>query len=177
MLFSQTSEYALRVVVFLATLRGKPATTRQIAAATKVPVGYLSKILQNLSRYGLVSSQRGLHGGSVLARDPAELSVFDVVTAVAPIPRILTCPLGLKSHGTRLCPLHKRLDDALAMVEKAFQQSSIADIMSESTGSIPLEELGINEAAGDRAAEIVFPVPPAPPTAELTVKGKRRKKS
>jgi Rrf2 family nitric oxide-sensitive transcriptional repressor len=156
--FSQTAEYALRVVVFLGTLRHQPATTSQIAAATRVPAGYLSKILQSLSRARIVRSQRGLGGGSVLARDPALLTVYDVVSAIAPLPRIGTCPLGLASHGTRLCPLHKRLDNAMALVEQAFRKSTIADMLSEPTDSIPLSRLDTNPAAATRAAEAVFPV-------------------
>ena len=157
-MFSQTSEYALRVVVFLGTLRGTPATTKQIAAATRVPEGYLAKILQSLSRAGLVSSQRGLHGGSVLARDAANISIYDVVTAITPLPRITTCPLGLPSHGTKLCPVHKRLDDAVAMVEKSYRESTIAELLAEQSVSIPLGELPGNAAAATRAAESAFPV-------------------
>ena len=136
--FSQTSEYALRTVVFLATLRGEPATTRQIAAATRTPEGYLSKILQSLGRAGLVKSQRGPHGGSVLGKGAGEITVYDVVTAIAPLPRIKTCPLGLKSHGTRLCPLHRKLDDAVGLVERAFRMSTIADLLGQDTGSKPM---------------------------------------
>jgi Rrf2 family transcriptional regulator, nitric oxide-sensitive transcriptional repressor len=156
--FSQTTEYALRTVVFLATFRGEPATTRQIAAATRTPEGYLSKILQSLSRAGLVKSQRGPHGGSVLGKDAADITVYDVVTAIAPLPRIVTCPLGLKSHGTTLCTLHRRLDDAVAMVERAFRASTIADMLAEATPSIPLVDLPGDDSAADRAAEAAFPV-------------------
>lgn len=161
-MISQTAEYALRMVVFLATVRDRPATTRQIAAATRVPEGYLAKIVQSLSRAGLIRSQRGLHGGSVLARDPAEISVYDVVQAVSPIPRIRTCPLHLPAHGANLCPLHKRLDDAAAAVEQAFRASSIAELLSEQTASIPLGDLAENAAAATRAAEAVFAVKPKP---------------
>ena len=157
-MFSQTAEYALRTVVFLATLRGEPATTRQVAAATRVPEGYLSKILQALGRAGLVRSQRGLHGGSALARGADEITVYNVVTAIAPLPRIMTCPLGLASHGTTLCTLHRRLDDAMAMVEAAFRASTIADMLAEATPSIPLVDLPTDSAAADRAAEAAFPV-------------------
>jgi Rrf2 family transcriptional regulator, nitric oxide-sensitive transcriptional repressor len=157
-MFSQSAEYALRVVVFLGTLRGRPATTKQIAAATRVPAGYLAKILQSLSRAGLIQSQRGLHGGSILTRDAALISVYDVVNAISPLQRIKTCPLGLESHGTKLCPLHRRLDDAVAMVEKAFRESSIADLLTDRSTSIPLLELGVNATAATRAAEITFPV-------------------
>ena len=157
-MFSQTAEYALRTVVFLGTLRGRPATTSQIAAATRVPVGYLSKILNSLVRAGIVRSQRGPGGGSVLARPPDELTVYDVVSTIAPLPRIQSCPLGLASHGTTLCPLHRRLDDAMATVEQAFRESRIADLLTEATDSIPLVDLDSDPRAATRAAEAAFPV-------------------
>ena len=172
-MFSQPAEYALRVIVFLGTLRDRPATTKQVAAATRVPEGYLAKILQSLGRAGLIQSQRGLHGGSVLARDPAEVTIYDVVTAVAPLPRIRTCPLGLTSHGTKLCAVHRRLDDALEMVEKSFRAASIADLLAEPGPSVPLNELPDNASAATRAAEAVFPVPP---TVGLTVRKRPVKK-
>lgn len=158
-MFSQTAEYALRIAVFLGALRGQPATTRQIAAATRVPQGYLSKILQSLNRAGLVHSQRGPHGGSILARQPELISILDVVTAIAPLPRIRTCPLGLSSHGSNLCALHKRLDDAVSTVEAAFRAASIAELLAKATASIPLVDLPSNPAAAARAAERAFPVP------------------
>ena len=158
-MFSQTAEYALRIVVFVGSLRGESATTRQIAAATRVPAGYLSKILQSLGRAGLVRSQRGLGGGSVLARDAGQISIYDVVTAIAPLPRITTCPLGLASHGTTLCAVHRRLDDAVAGVEAAFRASSIADLLADaSTASVPLVDLASSPDAATRAAEAAFPV-------------------
>src|SRR4051812_46166129 len=128
-MFSQTAEYTLRIIVFLATAGGRPMTTRQIAATTRVPEGYLAKILQILSRARLVSSQRGLGGGSVLARPPAEITIYDVIEAVSPLPRIRTCPLGLPSHGTNLCPVHKKLDDAMATVETTFRNTTIAELL------------------------------------------------
>jgi Rrf2 family transcriptional regulator, nitric oxide-sensitive transcriptional repressor len=172
-MISHTAEYTLRVVVFLATLRNVPATTRQIAAATRVPEGYLAKILQSLSRAKLVRSQRGLHGGSVLAKDASTLSVFDVIEAVSPMARIRECPLGLESHGTNLCPLHRRLSDASLMVEQAFRSSTIQDLIAEPTESIPLGDLGHNAVAATRAAEIVFPVET---TVKLSVSARRGRK-
>jgi Rrf2 family protein len=140
-MFSQTTEYALRIIVFLASREGKPATTREIAHFTRVPEGYLSKVLQGLSRAGMVSSQRGLHGGSVLRRPPGEITILDVINSVDPLPRIRSCPLGLRTHGVNLCPLHKRLDGAMEQVEKAFADSTIADLLAEPTSSTPLCEM------------------------------------
>lgn len=137
-MFSQTVEYALRAVVHLAGESPAAQTTDQIAAATLVPKAYLSKVLQALVRGGVVRSQRGLGGGMTLSRPPSELTILQVVNAVEPIVRIQSCPLGLRSHGVNLCPLHRRVDNALAMVEQAFQSTTLAEVLSEPTRSKPL---------------------------------------
>lgn len=139
-MLSQTAEYVLRVVVFLGGRGEQPATTRQIAVATKIPEGYLAKILQGLGRAALVDSQRGLHGGFVLARSPQTLTVYDVLEAVDPLRRIRTCPLGIASHGPTLCALHRRLDDAIGLVEKAFRRTTISDMLADAGASAPLCE-------------------------------------
>lgn len=143
MLFSQTVEYALRAMVMLADSDAEPQVTQQIADATKVPAGYLSKVLQGLGRAGLVKAQRGLGGGWTLTRPPEEISILDVVNAVDPIQRIETCPLGLKTHGKVLCPLHRKLDDALQDVEEAFRSSSLADMLKPTSTSKPLCEVTV----------------------------------
>lgn len=139
-MISQTAEYALRAIVHLASNAGAPQTNRQIAESTHVPMPYLSKVLQGMARAGLIQSQRGLHGGFTLKRPPSELTVYEVVQAVDPIERIRTCPLGIKSHGVHLCPLHRRLDDAMALVEQSFRDSSIQDLLDVPAASRPLCE-------------------------------------
>jgi Rrf2 family transcriptional regulator, nitric oxide-sensitive transcriptional repressor len=139
-MFSQTTEYALRAIVWLASHSPEPQKTQAIAAATRVPAGYLSKVLQALGRARLVSSRRGLYGGFVLTRPPEKIRVIEVVNAVDPIRRIETCPLGLQSHGKNLCALHRRLDDAIAHIEQAFSRSTIADLLGETATSPPLCE-------------------------------------
>jgi Rrf2 family nitric oxide-sensitive transcriptional repressor len=135
-LISQTVEYALRAVVYLAD-QEESHTVQQIAERTKVPVPYLSKVLQGLCRASLVQSQRGVHGGFRLAVSAEELTIWEIVNAVDPLPRIRQCPLGLPSH-VKLCPLHRRVDDAMAMVERAFRESTVAELLAEPTTSKPL---------------------------------------
>lgn len=137
-MFSQTVEYALRVVCHLAAHAEQSRTADQIALATQVPRAYLSKVIQGLSRNNVVRSRRGSGGGVTLVKTPEALSLLEVVNAVEPIVRIHSCPLGLASHGVRLCPLHGRLDQALAMTEKAFAETTLADILTEPAESEPL---------------------------------------
>lgn len=139
-MFSQTVEYALRAVVHLADQSPSPRTTEQIAKATLVPQAYLSKVIQGLCRANIVQSKRGIGGGVALVKSPSELTILEVVNAVEPIARIRQCPLGLKTHGIRLCPLHKRMDHALAMVETAFRDTTLAEVLAEPTDSPPLCE-------------------------------------
>ena len=137
-MLSQSVEYALRAVVHLASVAPEARTTEQISTVTLVPRAYLSKVLQALARGGVVQSQRGLGGGMSLVKKPDELTILEVVNAVEPIQRIRTCPLGLAAHGTHLCPLHRRVDNALALMEQAFEQTTLAEVLAEPTRSIPL---------------------------------------
>jgi Rrf2 family protein len=138
-MFSQTVEYALRAVIHLAHESPAARTTAQIAEATRVPKDYLSKILQGLAKKGILTTQRGVGGGISLSKSPSELTILDVVNAVEPIERIHTCPLKLPGHGANLCPLHRRMDAAMATVEEAFRNSTLAEVLADtSSTSVPL---------------------------------------
>lgn len=148
-MISQTAEYALRaMVVLLAGEQGSPGTAprfcsgQEVAARARVPVDYMSKILNSLVKSGLVSAQRGRNGGCKATRPASEISVLDVIQAVDPIRRIHTCPLGIQSHGRQLCALHRKLDDAMRTVEDAFRSATLADLLSDGSPSKPLCESG-----------------------------------
>ncbi len=140
MAVSQTAEYALRAVVWLAQNPGEPQTTQQLAEGTHVSVSYLPKVLQPLGRVGILTSQRGINGGYSLARDPEELTVLEIISCVDPIQRITRCPLRLQTHTGGLCPLHTMLDDAVAETERRFSQTTIAELLRRNTGLKPLCE-------------------------------------
>lgn len=158
MALTQTAEYALRAVVWLAQHPGEPQTKTQIADATQVPSSYLPKVFQPLVRGGLITGQRGLGGGYTLVKDPSEVSMLDVVNEVDPIQRIETCPLDLSSHGTRLCALHSALNQIIVHEERLLGQTKIADIMHGKDRPTPLCEVatrmqGESQAARASAAE------------------------
>ena len=141
-MFSQTMEYALRAVVCLAQNAGKPLTTRQASVITHVPANYLSKVLQQLGRAGLIAAVRGVGGGYTLSQPAIEVSILQVINAIDPLKRIKRCPLGVASHGKKLCPLHHRLDRVLADAEKAFATTTIAELLADPSRSTPLCEAG-----------------------------------
>lgn len=130
-MFTQTAEYALRAIVWLAQNDGQPQTRQQIAGATQTPGDYLAKVMRSLVRAGLVRAGRGLHGGFSLARPAIAISLLDVVSVVDPIQRIRSCPLGLELHRNQLCPVHAKLDGALAVVEKSLCETTIAELLAQ----------------------------------------------
>jgi Rrf2 family protein len=80
---SKRIDYALRAMLHLASLpSGAVVSFREIARCCGLPKDFLAKIMKTLSDRELVQSIRGASGGYRLARDPAEISVLDVVEAV-----------------------------------------------------------------------------------------------
>ncbi len=137
-MISPTAEYALRAVVAIAMAKGHAQITPDLARTTKVPPGYLPKVLQTLRKAGIVLSRRGLGGGFTLSRPAEQITVLEVINAVDPIRRIDRCPLGIDSHGTNLCPMHKRLDEAIESVQRTFAATTIDELLSAPGRSTPL---------------------------------------
>jgi Rrf2 family protein len=136
-MISQTAEYALRAVVFLAEHPDSRWTAQRIAETTQVPSGYLSKILQGLARHDIVDSQRGVGGGFTLNRPAGAISIYEVLQAVDPMRRILSCPLKLEAHATRLCPLHARLDRSMEAIEAGFRETVLSELLQQPTFRSP----------------------------------------
>jgi Rrf2 family nitric oxide-sensitive transcriptional repressor len=134
-MISLTIEYALRAMVCLSSSKAEESMNSEtIAERTKVPKGYLSKIMRDLVVANLVESQRGPNGGFVLARPASQINILSIVDAVDPINRIRECPLGNPSH-TKLCPLHRRLDDSLANIERDFKETLLSEVLESTLDS------------------------------------------
>jgi Rrf2 family protein len=138
-MFSQTFEYALRCVVYLARHEDAVLPIRRIAEATEIPRDYLYKLVPALHRPGLVSTRRGKRGGLRLARPADAITIFDVLTAVEPWERLQGCPLSNASRcartGTsrRLCELHDLLDQVADSVERRLKSITLADFVRDGT--------------------------------------------
>jgi Rrf2 family transcriptional regulator, cysteine metabolism repressor len=77
------SDYGAHAVIELARRAGQgPVQCAEIAACQKIPEAYLDQLLSSLRRVGIVRSVRGPHGGHELARDPRQLTLGDIVTAL-----------------------------------------------------------------------------------------------
>ena len=108
-IFSKTCEYAIRAVLFIAqnTEGGTRVGIKEIAAGIDSPELYLGKILQDLSRKGLISSAKGPHGGFFIEAQALRSPLIDIVKAVDGDGLFYGCGLGLKECSeVNPCPLH-----------------------------------------------------------------------
>jgi len=116
----------------------KTFKVKEVAEAVQASPGYLVKVMQELTKAGILSARRGSQGGFTLIRKAEELTALDVINAIDPIERIHTCPLSLSSHGKRLCPLHRRIDESLRMIEESFRSATIAALLNQTGEPIPV---------------------------------------
>src|SRR5439155_8750270 len=83
MIYSRSAEYAIRSFVYLAGIpSGKFAMARQIAEEEKIPAHFLAKILQELTRKGLLRSNKGPSGGFSLRVPASQIKLLDLVQAL-----------------------------------------------------------------------------------------------
>ncbi|MET6998172.1 RrF2 family transcriptional regulator [Chitinophaga defluvii] len=125
-MFSKTCEYAIRAILFIAqkSKDGDRVGIKEIAHGTDAPEHFIAKILQDLSRRGLIQSVKGPNGGFFLDKAALRFSLADVVKAVDGDRLFSGCGLGLKQCSeTHPCPIHhefkKVRKDILNMLEKA----------------------------------------------------------
>ena len=108
MIFSKSSEYALRALVYLATLDStRMATVEEISAHEQIPKHFLAKLLQGLARAGVLCSVKGPGGGFALAVHPAQVTLLDVIESVDGPVDFDRCAVGLdECTDSTPCPCH-----------------------------------------------------------------------
>ena len=130
MIYSATTEYAIRALAHMATLEtGERILARDLAAATAIPRQFLGKILHRLARLGLLESAKGRGGGFRFNADPTTLKVADVVSAVEGGDLTKVCVLGLDECNDRQpCPMHDQwVNFRTALMDRVYSMT-VADL-------------------------------------------------
>jgi Rrf2 family protein len=150
-MLSQTAQYAVRTVLELARLpAGDPAAAADLAARLGMPRNYLSKILHQLARAGVVASTRGKHGGFVLARPAHRIRLAEVVAPFQDVGE-RRCLLGRPAcSDVRPCLAHGRWKAIAQEVAEFFSRTSVANLLARPGGHLPAERLGISMKKSSR---------------------------
>ncbi len=132
---SQKCQYAVRAVLELAKHYGQgPVAISQIAANQAIPQRFLENILNELRPTGLIESRRGIQGGYLLARDPATISVGEIIRLVEGPLDPVKCMTDKKSPSCPLkdnCSLIHLWSRAKAAVEEVYDNANFRDLVEE----------------------------------------------
>lgn len=138
-MLSQTAEYALRAVLYLAQQpHGRPVRVEEIGAALGLGPAYLSKTLGTLVRSGVLGSLRGPHGGFRLAVAPEDLPLMRVVAPFDDIGSRRHCLLGNpECSDQHACSAHRAWKETSAKVESFFRTTTVAGLRRQVTKAHP----------------------------------------
>jgi Rrf2 family iron-sulfur cluster assembly transcriptional regulator len=130
MIYSRSSEYAIRAFVHLAQVPdAKYAMVKQIAAEEEIPSHFLAKILQQLARKGLLRSSKGPTGGFTLRVPADEIRLVDIVEALDGLGEYQKCTSGLAECSDDMpCALHDSWKALRSRIMDYLGRNTIADL-------------------------------------------------
>lgn len=130
MIYSRSSEYAIRAFVNLA--QAPPGTyvmVKQIAAAEGIPTHFLAKILQQLARKGLLRSSKGPTGGFTLRVPSDGIHLLDIVEALDGTVEYQKCAAGLAECSDEMpCPMHDSWKALRSRIMDYLGRNTIQDL-------------------------------------------------
>lgn len=133
-IFSKTCEYAVRAVFYIAsnTVNGNKVGLKETAAAVDSPEHFLAKILQDLSRKGLIDSVKGPNGGFFVDAQTLKRPLADIVAAVDGESIFTGCGMGLKQCSeVNPCPLHSEFKKIRNQLTQMLTQTTIGQFNDE----------------------------------------------
>ncbi len=125
---SSSTGYAIKALNALPNPGGKSLAAEAVAERADVPGPYLAKLVQRLVEAGLVTSKQGRSGGLLLAKDPSDITILEIASAVEATPRFDRCLMGLSQcSDDRPCPAHNFWKGQRAGVESWLRTTTLAD--------------------------------------------------
>jgi Rrf2 family protein len=132
---SRTAEYALRAVLAIAEGGGQPVGAARLADTLGIPGNYLSKVLHQLARAGVLDSTRGKWGGFTLARPASRIPLLEVVGSVDEVTGNPTCLLGRSvCSDHHPCAAHERWKEVSEKSAAFFRETMVADLVAPKRG-------------------------------------------
>ncbi len=133
-MFSKTTEYAIRAIIFLAVYdtSGKLIGAANLAHELNFPEAFLGKILQKLAKNGLVISVKGPKGGFLINESTLKKSILDIVEILEGLDFFNKCGLGLHAcNDENPCPIHHDYQPVKQEVKKVLSSKTIGAIKSD----------------------------------------------
>ena len=137
-MLSNTCKYALRALIYLANYAqdDNRIGIKKISEELSISSPFLGKILQNLVKQKLLVSTKGPNGGFSLAKQPENISLWDIVANVDGEEYFTNCLIGLRPCKTHdptkpLCPVHFKYDELRKQTAEFYRNTSLKTISGE----------------------------------------------
>lgn len=133
-MFSNSSKYAIKAVLFLAlnSSEEKKVMVKDIAEPVNVPLAYIAKLLQELSRQQVISSTRGPKGGFFLSEEDKKQPLKRIIHVIDGEKRLTSCLLSLENcDEEKPCPLHKLAAPLRTQLLDSLDNKTICDLAKE----------------------------------------------
>jgi len=132
MQITRQADYAVRAVMYLAGQRNTRIATSAIAEEQKIPPSFLAKIISQLSVAGLLHTSRGARGGVMLAREPKEITLLEVVEAIDGPIQLNECVHDSSACAfSDDCPMRPVWCEAQDELVTRLKHTNFADIMKQ----------------------------------------------
>ena len=138
-MFSNSSKYAIKALIHLVCYSSEEnkIPVKHLAAATKIPQPYLSKILLQLTAKDYLSSTKGPNGGYFILEAQLENSVLDIIVETEGKDTLQRCVLNFENCNTHNpCPIHNFIAKRKDGLRKSFQNIKLKDLRK---GTLPSE--------------------------------------
>ena len=133
LIFSRQCEYALQAVMYLALRpQGKMTSIRELTGQLKIPYHFLAKILQHLTRKGLLTSLKGPTGGFALGMPAKDITLFHIIEAVDGVEFTQRCVMGFpECSGKNPCALHDKWNGLREGIYSMLVSRNIAQLAAD----------------------------------------------
>ena len=129
MKLSKTSEYALRILIFMAREPERLYSATQLVKELNVSDKYLRRLMTDLSKSGFIQSVQGRDGGYTFSKNINEIFLFDVIDSVEGMEKLNGCVLGFeKCSCTNPCAMHDTWQHVRIELNKVFRETKLADM-------------------------------------------------
>ena len=128
---SKKTDYAVHALIILARRRGEELSVKELAEIENVSPSYLAKVMQTLSRNGLVSSAEGKRGGYSLQKKAAQISLAEILEIFEEEKNVFDCVD--QQHGCTIrdrCKIHRAFENAYQKMLAELEETTIADILN-----------------------------------------------
>lgn len=131
-LLTKDTDYAVRAIVYLARNSEGYRSSREIADSEGIPLQFLRRILQTLTKAGLVTSREGVTGGVKLNAKPRDIRVSDVIKIFQGDIELSDCMFRKRLCSQRsTCVLRSRIQSIEKIVNREFEKVTIATLLSD----------------------------------------------